>query len=177
MALFLFSVFLMFAVVSNLAGHGANASPVVTHVDTGWHWLDASINRAAHNPQLVLYKMQSYAYKYSWALIPISLPFLWLLFAFRRDVTLYDHAIFATYSLSFMSLGVVAVRVLGLIGTPSAIVAPAVLIVPPLHMYRQLRGAYLLGRFGAAWRTIALLFITAITSALFLAFLIYLGIE
>ena len=248
MALFLFSVFLMFAVVSSLAGHAAGTSSIVDqvsigtemakarttlanlearratttdadaratldariadaadevrtldtmsrtgtalgakgdamrhraarnlHVDTGWRWLDAAGNRAAENPQLLLYKMKSYAYKYSWALIPISLPFLWLLFAFRRDVTLYDHAIFATYSLSFMSLAVVALTVLGLVGLPSAIIVLAVLIVPPLHMYRQLKGAYRLGRFGAVWRTIALLFITAITSTLFLAFLFYLG--
>ncbi len=31
------------------------------------------------------------------------------------------------------------------------------LLVPPLHMYRQLRGAYLIGRFSALLRTLLLI--------------------
>ncbi len=44
----------------------------------------------------------------------------------------------------------------------------ALVIGPPLHMYKQLRGAYRIGRFSAAWRTVALLFSTMVTSLLFL---------
>ena len=36
-------------------------------------------------------------------------------------------------------------------------IAAAALLVPPIHLFAQLRGAYLLGRFGAGWRTLALL--------------------
>ena len=56
------------------------------------------VNHALKNPQLLLYKMQSSAYKFSWALIPISIPFVWLLFFWRREFHLFDHAIFVTYS-------------------------------------------------------------------------------
>lgn len=38
--------------------------------------LNAAVKHAAENPQLLLYKMQSNTYKYSWALIPISVPFV-----------------------------------------------------------------------------------------------------
>jgi hypothetical protein len=31
------------------------------------------------------YKLQSSAYKFAWALIPLSLPFMWLIFAGRRN--------------------------------------------------------------------------------------------
>ena len=149
----------------------------VTHLNTGWNWLDKSVTHMSENPELTLYKLKSYAYKYSWALIPISLPFIWLLFAFRRDVGLYDHAIFSIYSLSFMSLGVVALTLFGRLGISAAIVSLLAILVPPVHMYRQLKGTYRLGRFGAFWRTLALLMITLITSSLFIAFLFYMGSE
>ena len=149
----------------------------VTHLNTGWNWLDKSVTHMSENPELTLYKLKSYAYKYSWALIPISLPFIWLLFAFRRDVGLYDHAIFSIYSLSFMSLGVVVLTVSGRLGLPGAIISLVAMLAPPVHMYRQLKETYRLGRFGAFWRTVALLVITVITSSLFVAFLFYMGSE
>jgi hypothetical protein len=149
--------------------------PKVVHLDTGWRWFDKSVGHMSQNPELTLYKLKSYAYKYSWALIPISLPFIWLLFAFRRDVGLYDHAIFSIYSLSFMSLGVVALTLFGRLGLSAGIVTLLILCLPPVHMYRQLKGTYRLGRFGAIWRTFALLVITSITSSLFISFLFYMG--
>jgi len=157
--------------------HPADNAPRVTHFDTGWRWLDKSVGHMSQNPELTLYKLKSYAYKYSWALIPISLPFIWLLFAFRRDVGLYDHAIFSIYSLSFMSLGVVALTLFGRLGISGGIVSLLAILAPPVHMYRQLKGTYRLGRFGAFWRTFALLVITSITSSLFIAFLFYMGSE
>ena len=89
--------------------------------------------------------MKSSAYKYSWALIPLSVPFLWLLFPFSRRFSVYDHAVFATYSLSFMSLLAILLAILGAIGVPTAILATAAFLVPPIHIYKQLKGAYSLG--------------------------------
>jgi len=155
----------------------AESTRKLSHLDTGWRWLDRSVAHMSENPELTLYKLKSYAYKYSWALIPISLPFIWLLFIFRRDVGLYDHAIFSIYSLSFMSLGVVALTLGGRLGLSGAVIALLAMFVPPVHMYRQLKGAYRLGWFGAFWRTFALLVITLITSSLFIAFLFYMGSE
>jgi len=157
--------------------HPAGDRTRLNHLNTGWRWLDRSVDHMSQNPELTFYKLKSYAYKYSWALIPISLPFIWLLFAFRRDVGLYDHAIFSIYSLSFMSLGVVVLTLFGRIGIPTAIIALLAIFGPPVHMYRQLKGTYRLGRFGAFFRTVALLVITTITSLLFIAFLFYMGSE
>jgi hypothetical protein len=42
-------------------------------------------------------------------------------------------------------------------------------------MYRQLKGTYALGRFGAGWRTLALLIVISITASLFISFLFYMG--
>lgn len=117
------------------------------------------------NPGLALYKLQSYAYKYSWALIPISVPMLWLLFPFSRRFQLYDHTVFVTYSLSFMTLLTVVLMIANRIGLPG--VAWAALIVPPLHIYRQVRGTYGCGRAGALWRTAALLVFAMIALLVF----------
>jgi len=229
--LFLFSVFLMFAVASNLARYASGTVAIVADAknpadslalaqlqhldmlkqqramanddrtraaldqqilgqqsaidalqglrksgpDSGIGWLDRMLQTAVAQPELLLYKLKSNGYKYSWALIPISLPFIWLIFAFRRDVGLYHHAVFAIYSLSFMSLAAVALMLFSVIRVPDALIVLVALLIAPVHMYRQLKGAYRLDRFAAAWRTVALLCMTFVTSATFLLFLLYIG--
>jgi hypothetical protein len=144
------------------------------HITTKIPMVDRALARVRQNPQLAFYQMQTNAYKFSWALIPISLPFIWLMFFWRRDVTMFDHAVFATYSLSAMTLLVVLLSLLAAIGVPAFLVRPALFLIPPVHMYRQLRGAYRLSVPGTLWRTFLLL-IFAFTSAL-LFFLLLLGL-
>ena len=127
--------------------------------------LDQAIKAMRDNPGLVTFQLQTNAYKYSWALIPISVPFVWLLFPFSRRFHLYDHTVFVTYSLSFMSLLAVVVTLTNAAGAPLA--ALAALVLPPWHMYRQLRGTYGLSRVSAAWRTWAMLFIASTVLMLF----------
>ena len=129
--------------------------------------LDERVTHALKEPKLFLYKLQSTAYKFSWALIPISLPFIWLLFAFRRDVGPYDHAIFAIYSLSAMTLGTGVLTILSAIGVPGGLSGTVFVFGPPFHMYRQLKGAYGLGRLGALWRTVALVLSAYMSGLLF----------
>jgi len=118
-------------------------------------WLDAALKKFRANPELALYKLQMSAYKYSWLLIPISAPFLWLLFPFNRRFHIYDHTVFVTYSLAFMTLFGVVLTVGDTVGVP--LLAVAAVVVPPLHMYRQLKGSYGLTRGAALWRTVILL--------------------
>ena len=143
-------------------------------IHTGSKSLDNRIEHAAKEPKLFLYKLQSSAYKLSWALVPISLPFIWILFAFRRDVGPYDHAIFAIYSLSAMTVGATVLAIASAIGVPGGITATILVLGPPFHMYRQLKGAYRLSRFGALWRTFVL--INSATIAALLFFILVLGI-
>lgn len=147
-------------------------------VAPGAAWLEGRIEHAMENPDLFLYKLRTSAYKYSWALIPLSLPLIWLLFAWRRRFGLYDHAVFATYSLAFMSLLVVALAVVARFGPASAEgwVWAVLVVAAPLHMFRQLKGTYLLTRAGAAWRTAALLGVVLVASGAFGLILLYLGV-
>ena len=116
----------------------------------------------------------------SWALIPISLPFLWLLFLhrgrYRRDHKAFDHLVFVTYSIAFMNLLLIAFVLLRAIGIAGPAVNLALVLIPPVHIYRQLRGAYRLGVFGAVWRTAALLTFAAAALILFLLLLLAIGV-
>jgi hypothetical protein len=113
-------------------------------------WLAEFVDETGKNPELLFYKVKTNAYKFSWALIPISVPFVWMLFPFSRRFRLYDHTVFVTYSLCFMMLLLVAGSTLGLVWPT---IASFLFFVPPFHMYRQLKGTYRLGRWGALWRT------------------------
>ncbi|MGH6781660.1 MAG: DUF3667 domain-containing protein, partial [Sphingomonadaceae bacterium] len=98
-------------------------------VSTGWATLDQGIEKASKNPELLLYKLQSTAYKFSWMLIPISLPFIWLMFAWRWRFGLYDHAIFAIYSLAAMTLLAVTLSFVAL-ALPEAAIITILTFVP-----------------------------------------------
>ena len=141
------------------------------------NWLEAKYRQATANPKLLIYKLKTTAYKYSWALIPISLPFIWLLFPLRRDVGFYDHAVFATYSLAFMSLFAILVAVLAFAGVGGGLLGLAATLIPPIHLYKQLKGAYRLRRSGALWRTAWMLAFAVMTSTLFILLLLTVGVS
>ena len=137
-------------------------------------WLRPLVQRASDNPDLLVANIQDAASKYSWLLIPLSVPFLWLLFPFSRRFRLYDHTVFVTYSLSFMMILAITAGLLVAAGaTP---LASFLFFVPPFHMYRQLRGAYQLGRFGALWRAILLVSFAFVAASLFMVAIVGLGV-
>ena len=152
---------------------------VVSGADSLNQWFRNAYKKAKENPSLLAYKLQTNAYKFSWALIPISVPFLWLLFLHRqryRRYKAYDHTVFVTYSIAFMSLGLIALSLLRLLGVHPVVAALAITFVPPLHIYRQLRGAYSLSRWSAIWRTFVLINFAVIAAGLFAALLLMLGV-
>src|SRR3546814_12250003 len=87
-----------------------------------------------------------------------------------------DHAIFVIYSLDFMTLLVIALSLLGAIGLGSDLIAFAAMLLPPIHIYKQLRGAYELRRFSALWRTFVLLVFALIALVFFLMMMLGMGL-
>jgi ferritin-like metal-binding protein YciE len=141
------------AAIEKVKASGVNVSNIDTSdletaSDIGW--INEAVKKAKANPGLALYKVQNYSYKLSWALIPISVPFLWLLFPFSRRFGLYDHTVFVTYSLCFITLLAVVAMLAGKAGVP---LLGLLALLPPAHMLLQLRGTYGLSWFGAWWRT------------------------
>lgn len=142
----------------------------------GVEWLEKRAEKTFKNPDLYFYKIKQSAYKYSFLLLPLSLPFVWLLFFWRRDLHLYDHTVFILYSLSFMSLLYIALwlgMATGIWGW--AIFWVAGIFIPPVHMYKQLKYAYGLSRGGALVRTFVLTQFALIVLALFVTIVMALG--
>jgi hypothetical protein len=135
-----------------------------------------AFKRVSENPDLLLYKLKANGYKFAWLLIPISLPFVWLTLIGRRGYHFYDHAVFTTYSISFMSLLFITCAILAALGVSQAIWGALLVFYPPFHMYRQLRHAYKLSRIEALLRLSALLVFTVISMTLFFAILFAVGI-
>ena len=152
------------------------ASDNIDITPTGIAFLDEGIiAKWQKNPSLMLYKLQANGYKFSWLLIPLSLPFVWLLFAWRREFKAYDHAVFVTYSLSFMSLLFITMSLMSAIPGGRDWALWLFVIAAPLHLYKQLRHAYGLGRWAARWRFFVLIFCVQIVLVLFLQALLVLG--
>ena len=145
-------------------------------ITTGIESVDAAFKVAMKNPELTVYKLKNTASKFSFLLVPISLPFLWLMFLWKRGVAMYDHAVFSLYSLSFMSLMFVVIMLLTKLGLEA--VTPVILLgAPPLHMYLQLKGTYGLSRGGALWRTAALLVVAGLVFLTYLLLILILTVQ
>ncbi|MBU1385840.1 MAG: DUF3667 domain-containing protein [Alphaproteobacteria bacterium] len=146
-------------------------------VNMGNGALNDKIKKKLLNPDLALYKIQQTAYKFSFLLIPISIPFVALLFLWRRGSTLYDHGVFVLYSLTAMSILAMFISILGPLWRGFAIVGSLLVTVGvPVHMFAQLKGAYGLSWFSAAWRTLFLLLFCIFAFTLFLLAIIMLGL-
>ena len=148
---------------ASLRGEGMNDSVAET--------VGKAMSAAAKNPEFAYYKLKANAYKFSWALILISLPFIWMLFPFSRRYKMYDHAIYITYSIAFMSLLFSLSMVLNAIGVTHGLVTLALMLFAIWHMYRQFKDAYLLSRIGAMWRLPLLYGFACASLSLFFAFL------
>ena len=129
------------------------------------------------NPDLALYKVQQTVYKFAFLLVPLSIPFVALLFLWRRGFTLYDHGVFVLYSLTFMAmLGMVLSVFARWDGWFFGTLGTLALLSVPVHMFLQLKGAYGLSIFSALWRTLMLLFFCTMVLTLFLVAIIMLGL-
>lgn len=137
--------------------------------------LNERIRRKFQNPDLALYQIQDAASKYSFLLAPLSLPFIALLFIWKRGVTLYDHMAYALYALAFAAILFSTVVLLGKIPFVSW-AASWLLLALPVHMWFQLKGAYALGWWSATWRTFFMLNFALIVACIFLVFVVVAGL-
>lgn len=158
------------------ASHGS-AKVMGQEVKTDGHGLGATIAKKLQNPDLALYKLQQTLYKFAFLLVPLSIPFVALLFLWKRGFTLYDHGVFVLYSLTFMAMLLMLMVVAGSFwGTFGLVVINLAALAIPVHMFAQMKGAYSLSIFSALWRTMALMVFCTIVIALFVTAIIYLGL-
>ncbi|MEM8726180.1 MAG: DUF3667 domain-containing protein [Pseudomonadota bacterium] len=153
---------------------GDNAE--LTFSGTGIEWIDEGVvKKWRENPGLMIYKLQANGYKFSWLLIPLSIPFVWLMFAWRRRFKAYDHAVFVTYSLSFISLLFITVSLIAVSPIGASWAGLLFLVAAPLHLYKHLKYTYDLSRLSAIWRFAVLFVFINIVAVLFFQVLLVLG--
>jgi len=148
------------------------------HSDFAGPGADARIKASLNDPDLLVYKLRSAASEYSFMLVPASVPFLWLMFFWKKRVYLYDHVIFSLHSLSFMALFVTAL-IVALefhVGQKISGFWPGLIFIPPLHMFFHLKGTYSLGIFSAFWRTCMLSFIAVVVLFCYVGAILMLGL-
>ncbi len=135
------------------------------------------IKKKLLNPDLLLYKFENSAYKFSFLLVPLSLPFVALVFLWKRGVTLFDHGVFVLYSLTFVSLMFMVIALM--LKVPGGWLdglATALPMALPVHMFFQLKGAYRLGWFSALWRTLFLQIAAMLCLSVFGLIIILIGL-
>ncbi|MCT8000743.1 DUF3667 domain-containing protein [Sphingomonas sanguinis] len=152
------------------SGNAEHHAPVMT----GWKSLDEKLAHAARDPEFLFFKMEANGYKFSWALILLSMPFMGLFFIWKRGVAMFDHAVFVTYSLSFVSLlTVVMILWVKLAHLPGEAM---LMLAFPVHLFAQTRGAYGLGWVTSLFMTVALCVMAATVLLIWVIGLLALGI-
>ena len=105
----------------------------------------------------------------------ISAFLLYLLFFWRRSITLFDHVIFAAHSLSFQGFFV------SLVALSSAILHEGtihtLLLISPLHLYKHMRVAYGCSRIATLTRMGLLFAGTVLGFSFLLLLLLILGLN
>lgn len=141
------------------------------------HGFGATVMKKLQNPDLAVYKLQQTMYKFAFLLVPLSIPFVALLFLWKRGFTLYDHGVFVLYSLTFMAMLLMAMVLAGtFLGAVGQVGVFLGMLAIPAHVFAQLKGAYGLGVFSALWRTVFLLVFCNIVIGLFVGAIVYLGL-
>ena len=107
--------------------------------------------------------------------MPLSIPFVGLLFLWKRGFTWYDHGVFVLYSLTAMAILFMTMTLMSAGPGWLEIGSGFLMLAIPIHMFAQLKGAYGLSWFSATWRTIALLNLSAFVLIIFFLLILFLG--
>jgi hypothetical protein len=135
------------------------------------------VSKKLKNPDLALYKLQQTTYKFAFLLVPLSIPFMALIFLWPRRFTLYDHGVFVLYSLTFMALLLMVAGVMGsLMPGLASTIAGLSLVLAPVHIFAQLKGTYSLSPWGALWCTFLVSIFCMMVMTFFVIAIIYLGL-
>ncbi|WP_323992674.1 DUF3667 domain-containing protein [Nguyenibacter sp. L1] len=137
-------------------------------------WVRMHMLNAVDNPTEVLNVMREWSERFILVMLPISALILWGLYYWPTRRALYDHVIFSVHSLSFafavFTVSSIAVRIVGHAGN-------LLLLVPPVHLYRHLRGFYGVGVPGTITRMTILFVASLVFSLILLSALGLLGLE
>jgi len=143
----------------------------------GRPWLSPAARAQLANPPLFYSHLQESASRWGFLLVPISLPFIAFLFLFKRNITLYDHVVFALNSLSFASLLFALMLGAGTVSWLHWVPGVALGIVLPVHTFFHIGGAYKMKWWSALWRTFFVLFFAVFVLLIFFGAVLFIGLS
>jgi hypothetical protein len=139
--------------------------------------LSATARAQLANPPLFYSHLQESASRWGFLLVPISLPFIAFLFLFKKNITLYDHVVFALNSLSFASLLFSLMLAAGQVLWLHWVQGTAFGIGLPVHTFFHIGGAYKMKWWSALWRTFFMLFFAIFVLLIFFVAVLFIGLS
>ena len=115
-------------------------------------WIRARVSNAVADPKELVRFIADWAERFAILMLPASALMLALLFL-GRGFTLFDHLVFSMHSITASAV-VVIVVMLGDWTDFGA--ANLLLMLPPVHLFRHMRGVYGTGTVGTLWRMVLL---------------------
>lgn len=142
---------------------------------TPWPALNDRVNPHIRRPIDWVKRFTGSASKFAILIVPISLPFIVLLFAWKRDSFIYDHVVFTLYASASLVMLFIGFTILAHWIAWADLIAPLLLIYS-VHLFWHLKEAYDL-RVGTAFGLTAVfsIFFAPITMALFVTSVVFLS--
>ncbi len=142
----------------------------------GRPWLSPAARAQLSNPPLFYSHLQDSASRWGFLLVPFSLPFIAFLFLFKKNITLYDHTVFALNSLSFASLLFALVIGASEVAWLHWLPGIAFGLGLPIHTFFHIGGAYKMKWWSALWRTFFMLFFAFFVLIIFFVAVLFIGL-
>ena len=134
----------------------------------------ARLLKVAEENEYYGYKIETLAYKLSFAIVPISMAILWVLMLFKRGYSLYDHGVVALYGVGFLVLMLAIASAFPIDAARG--LSLAALTYALVHAILHLHGAYRISWFGAVLRGLLLGWLSFIGFGFFLLGVFALGV-
>jgi hypothetical protein len=131
----------------------------------------ARVKRVLTNPEGFMLALEQWGHRFAILSLPIAALMLTALFAFRRNVYVFDHLIFSMQSLSFQGLLVTICFVAAI----WAGWAWQLLWLAPAHLFVHMRGTYGTSVFGTLVRMALLFFGSSVAFAFLMTGLVLVG--
>ncbi len=125
-----------------------NAIQASAHARDVERWVRARVSHAVAEPAELVRFIADWAERFAILMLPASALMLALLFL-GHGFTLFDHLVFSMHSITASAIVVLAV----MLGDRAGIgAANLLLLLPPLHLFKHMRGVYGTGTVGTLWR-------------------------
>ena len=135
-------------------------------------WVRTRVERAVAEPASFVRFIADWAERFAILMLPASALMLAVLFV-GRGFTLFDHLVFSMHSITASAVVVLAVMLGDWAGVGAA---NLLLLLPPVHLFRHMRGVYGTGTAGTMWRMALLGFGSLVIFSLLVLSLVLLAV-